>query len=132
ARVVLPDQPGPLARLLADEAAPRALPFPDHEAGRAAELLGDPVRDERQVVQVEAEVVRTGAGLGAPVLDDLEVVGLAGGPRLPKRGSGALEDLLGDLADLVQRPVLARRRDDRPPAARSTSRGHRDLGEAPI
>ena len=55
--------------LVAHEAAPRALTFPDDEPGRAAQLLRDPVRDLGQVVQIQAEVVRPGAGLGAPVLD---------------------------------------------------------------
>ena len=85
ARVVLPDQAVGPPRFVADEAAERALAFADDEAGSAAHLLGDPVRDLGQVVQVEAEVVGPGAGLGAPVLDDLEVVGLAEAARLGER-----------------------------------------------
>ena len=68
---VLPDEPIRPPRLLADEPAERALPFADDEARRPAELLGDPVRDLGQVVQVEAQVVGPRAGLDAPVLDDL-------------------------------------------------------------
>ena len=54
------------SRLLANEPAARALPLADHEARRAAELLGDPVRDLGQVVQVEAQVVGPRAGLRRP------------------------------------------------------------------
>src|SRR6185503_14057909 len=76
---VLPDEPVPGAGLLAHEAAPRAFALADDEARGAAELLPDAVRDQGQVVQVQAQVVRSGARLGAPVLDDLQVV------RLPER-----------------------------------------------
>ena len=67
--------------LLAHEPAVRALALADQEARRAAQLLGDPVRDLRQVVEVEAQVVRPGARLRAPVLDDLEVLRPGGPPR---------------------------------------------------
>ena len=94
---------------------------PSRITNRAAppELLGDPVRDLGQVVEVEAEVVGPGARLGAPVLDELEVVGLARRARARRPPSRARADEpLDDLvADRVERPVLAGRRDDRPPAA---------------
>src|SRR4029078_13579280 len=116
--VVLPDEALRTPRLLADMAAPRGLALPDHEARRAAQLPRDPVRDLGQVVEVEAEVVRPRAGLGAPVLDELEVVGLAGIPGLCNRGPRLADQAFDRLrADGVQRPVLLRRRDDRPPAA---------------
>ena len=134
ARVVLPDEPVRPTRLVADEPAERALALADDEARGAAELLGDPMRDLGQVVQVEAQVVGPGAGLGAPVLDDLEVVGLAGRLRASASASRALPDeRLDDLvADGVQRPMLAGRRDDRPPAAGRARLGERDLGEAAV
>ena len=132
-RVVLPDEPLAEPRLVADEPAERALALADHEPGRAADLLGDPVRDLGQVVQVEAQVVRPGSGLGAPVLDDLDVGGLAGGRG---RGDGVAagpEHLADDrAADRLERPVLARRGDDRPPAARRPGLLEGDLGEVPL
>ena len=76
--VVLVEQALGTADLIADVPAPRALPFPDDEARGAAELLGHPMGDLGQVVEVEAEVVRPGAGLGTPVLDDLHVFGAGG------------------------------------------------------
>ena len=108
-------------------------PFADHEARRAAELLGDPMRDERQVVQVEAQVVRPGAGLRAPVLDDLEVVGLGGAGGLGDRVAGEQEHLLGER----RRPGRAARCSPggaaivrQLPAARASDDG--DLGDAPV
>ena len=128
--MVLPDEPVRPAGFVADEPAERALPFADDEPGRAAHLLGDPVRDLRQVVQVEAQVVGPGAGLGAPVLDDLEVVGLAGRPRLGERVAGAPDERLDHLvADGVERAMLARRGDDRPPRAGRARLREGDLAE---
>ena len=134
--------------LVADEPAARALALADDEPGRAAELLGDPVRDLRQVVQVEAEVVGPGAGLGAPVLDDLEVVGLAGSAR-PRRGAsraraeqgldrsrcrrrGAARCSPGGatiVRQLPRRPGLARGRPGRrpPSSSRASSLGADDV-----
>ena len=118
ARVVLPDEPVGPARFVADESAERALAFADDEPGGAAELLGDPVRDLGQVVEVEAEVIRAGAGLGAPVLDDLQVVRLADRAGLDERVASADQELLDEVvADRVQRTMLVRWRDDRPPRA---------------
>ena len=131
--VVLPDHPIGPARLVADEAAPRALPFPDDEPGRAAQLLRDPVRDLGDVVQIEAEVVRPRSGLGTPVLDHLEVVRLGGRSGVrdcrPCPADEALDDLV---ADGVERPVLAWWRDDRSPAAARPCLRQRDLGERPV
>ena len=93
ARVVLPDEPVRPPRFVAHEPAERALALADDEPRRAAELLGDPVRDLGQVVQVEAQVVGPGARLGAPVLDDLEVVGLAGRAGLGERVAGTADEL---------------------------------------
>src|SRR5919109_4537562 len=76
ARVVLPDEPIGTDGLVADEPAVRALPFADDEARGATELLGDAVRYLRQVIQVEAQMVRPRTRLRAPVLDDGEVLGL--------------------------------------------------------
>ncbi len=70
--------------LVADEAAPRALPFADDESGRAAQLLRDAVRDLGKVVEVEAKVVRPRSSLGTPVLDHLEVVRLARSNARPR------------------------------------------------
>ena len=89
ARVVLPDQPVRPSRLVANEAAVRTLALADDEARRATELLRDPVRDLGQVVQVEAQVIGPRARLRAPVLDDLEIVGLALGPGGRQRLAGA-------------------------------------------
>src|ERR1035437_2937161 len=50
AGLVLPDHPRPVARLLADEAAVRALALADHEARGPTYLLRNPMRDLRQVV----------------------------------------------------------------------------------
>ena len=131
--VVLPDEAVRTAWLVTDEAAPRALALADHEPRGAAELLRDPVRDLGQVVQVEAEVVRPGAGLAAPVLDDLEVLGLAGGPGLGEGGPGAREEAHDRLvADGVEGAVLAGRGDDRPPRAARPGVGERDLGDAVV
>ena len=131
--VVLPDEPVGPPRFVADEPAERALPLADDEAGRAAQLLGDPVRDLGQVVQVEAQVVGPRAGLGAPVLDDLEVVGLARLAGLGERLAGAADERLDHLvADGVERPVLAGRRDDRPPAARSRAPARARPGRARV
>ena len=132
--VVLPDQAVRSRGLLADEPAERALPFADDEARRAAQLLGDPVRDLGQVVQVQAQVVRPGAGLRAPVLDDLEVVGLAGGPRLGQRVAGAADERLDERRCRRRGAAGAR------PGGATIVRqlpgraglGQRDLGEAAV
>ena len=119
--------------LVADEPAERALPFPDHEAGRAADLLGHPMRDLGQVVEVEAQVVGPGTGLGAPVLDDLDIGGLAGPHRLGDRVAADPEHRPDHLvADGLERPVLAGWRDDGPPAARRPGLLDRDLDEVPV
>ena len=111
------------AHLLPHEPAVRALAFADQEPRGAAELLGDPVRDLGQVVQVEAQVVGPGAGLGAPVLHDLQVLGPGGPTRRADLVAAPLEEALDDrAADRVQRPVLLRRRDDRAPGARPRAR----------
>ena len=84
-----------------------------------ADLLGHLVRDLGQVVQVQAEVVRARARLAAPVLQDLEVLGLAGRGRPRRCAARAPRSRLRDQLrpHRVERPVLAGRRDDRPPAA---------------
>jgi hypothetical protein len=105
----------------------------DHETGGTAHLLGDTVRDLGQVVQIEAQVVRPGPGLCAPVLHDLDVGGLAGGAG---RGNGVAtgsEHVAGDRhADGLEGSVLARRRDDGPPAARRPRLVERNLGEVSL
>src|SRR5690348_2478928 len=102
--------------LVPDETAVGALALSDEEARRAAKLLRDAVRDLREVVEVEAQVVRPGAGLRATVLDDLQVCGpvrrAAGDDLVTRAAQESLDDLT---ADGVERPVLAGRRDDRPP-----------------
>src|SRR5688572_22791810 len=60
--VILPDHPVGPARLVADEATPRALPFPDDEPGGTAQLLRDPVRNLGKVVEIEAQVIGPRAG----------------------------------------------------------------------
>src|ERR1035437_8772398 len=82
---VLPDEARLDARLLPRKPTIRALALPDHAAGSATDLLGNAMRDLRQVVQVEAEVVGPGPGLRAPVLHDLEIFGLADLARLGDR-----------------------------------------------
>ena len=62
--------------LVANQAAERADAFADDEARRAAQLLADTVRNLRQVVEVETQVVGQRACLAAQVLDYLQVVGL--------------------------------------------------------
>ena len=105
--------------LLAHQPAVRALALADEEPRRAAQLLRDPVRDLRQVVEVEAQVVGPGARLRAPVLDDLEVLrsGRPAAPRRSRRGSAASRPSITSLPDRVERAVLAGRRDDRAPRA---------------
>ena len=110
------------AHLVAHEAAVRALALADQEARRAAQLLGDPVRDLRQVVQVEAQVVGAGAGLRAPVLEDLEVRGGTRPPRGHDLVAGAREELL-DRACCPPRGA-----DGAPPAARRPSATSRRRG----
>ena len=91
------------------------------------------MRDLWQVVQVEAEVVGPRAGLRAPVLDDLEVVGLAEAACLSEGLAGISDERLDHLGpDRVQRPVLAGRGDDRPPAAGRACLGEGDLAEAAV
>src|SRR5882672_11445580 len=108
-RVVLPDEPLRPVRLVPDEAAPWALPLADDIASRPAELLGDAVRDLRQVVQVEAQVVGSRARLGAPVLDHLEMIRLGRRASVDEGGTSAGEELLDEIdANRVEGPVLAR------------------------
>ena len=119
--------------LLAHQPAVRALPLADEEARRAAQLLGDPVRDLRQVVEVEAQVVGPGAGLGAPVLDDLQVLGpvrLAGDADLVAAACEQPSMIVA--ADGVERAMLAGRRDDGPPGARGARVRDRHLGDRPV
>jgi len=81
ARVVLPDQPVRQSRLVANEAAVRAFAFADDEIGRRHRAPPMRCGIWGQVVQVRGTGwFRPSAGLHAPVLDDLEVVGLALGP----------------------------------------------------
>ena len=130
AGVVFPDEPIRAPRLVADQPAERALALADHEPRGAAELLGDPMRDLRQVVQVQAQVVRPRACLRAPVLDDLEVLGLAGDASRGKGVARAGKQLLDQVvADGVQGTVLAGRSDDRPPRAGGPRLRQGDLGE---
>ena len=77
-------------------------------------------------------MVGPGAGLGAPVLDDLEVVGLpavAGlGEGVPRRAEQAPRSV--SLPTAWSGAMLAGRRDDRPPAAGRAGLGERDLADA--
>ena len=113
---ILPDEPVRSARLVSDEAAERALAFADHEPSRTTQLLGDAVRDLGQVVEVEAQVVRPRSGLRAPVLDDVEVLGLGvvsgSHQRVPRAADQPLDQVA---ADRVERAVFTCRCDDRPP-----------------
>ena len=74
--------------------------------------------DLGQVVEVEAEVVRPGARLGTPVLDDLHVLGARGLLGVADRLASAGEERFDRLAaGGVERPVFPGRCDDRAPAA---------------
>jgi hypothetical protein len=99
---------------LPDVPAVRALTFPDEEACRASQLLRDPVRDLGQIVEIEAQVVGPGTGLGAPVLDHLHVLRPVGGPGdvdfVPAAGQ---EPLDRGGAGGVEWPVFAGRRHNR-------------------
>jgi hypothetical protein len=74
------------------------------------------MRDLRQVVQIEAQVVGPGARLCSPVLDDREVLGLilatGLGEGVARTGDEPLDELR---ADGVERTMLAGRSDDGPP-----------------
>ena len=78
-------------------------------------------------------MIGPGARLRAPVLDDLDVLGGARRARLGERVAGTAQER-GDQrgVDLVERPMLARRRDDRPPAAGRPGSIERDLGEPAV
>ncbi len=72
-------------------------------------------------------------GLGTPVLDDLEVLGLVGRAGLGQGVSRGGEHRLDHrVADRVQRPMLLRGRDDRPPATGRARLGEGDLGEPAV
>ena len=75
-------------------------------------------------------MVRPGARLRAPVLDDLQVVGLAGRSGLHEGVAGAREQLLDEVvADGMERTVLAGRRHHGPPLPGRSRLGQRHLGE---
>ena len=127
---VLPDEAIACPGGIPHETAVRTLALANDETRRATQFLGDPVRDLRQVVELEAEVVRAGSGLGAPVLDDLEMIGLIGGPggndRVPGAGDHGLDD---GRPDLMERAMLAGWRHDGPPAPRRARRAEGDLSD---
>src|SRR6185436_7711130 len=108
-----PDQTLASATLFSNQAAPRAFALSDHEPRRPAQLLADPMRDQRQVVQVEAQVIRARTRLRAPVLDDLQVVGLLRSGGLDDGFARDAQELLRGLAGLGQGAMLAGRRGDR-------------------
>ena len=119
------DEPITADRFVDDEAAPRTAALADHEPGGAAELLCHAMGHLRQVVQVEAQVIGPGAGLGAPVLDHLEVLGQAG-----RTGVGDLDDRFG--SDRVEGSMLTRAGHDRPPAAGGACLRQGDLDDARV
>ena len=95
--------------------------FPD-----IAELKGR-VRD------IVAPVVGPGPGLRAPVLDDLEMLGLARRPTGGDLVATALQHLADDLDPRgLERPVLAGGRDDGPPGARCAGVSDSVLGDGRV
>ena len=124
ARGVLEEEPLPAPHLLANHRAVGTLTFTNEVARGTADLLTDAVGDLGQVVQIEAEVVRQGACLRPPVLDDLEVCGHAGpfrGADLVARPGEHLDDDGGLL--LGERCMMQARGDDRLPRTPLTDRG---------
>ena len=107
--------------LIAHQAAERADAFTDDVAGCAAKLLADTVRDLRQVVEVEAQVVRQSSCLAAEVLDHLQVFRLVLLARERQHIARVREHLERDLGSRIgEQFVMAARCHDRLPAARLT------------
>jgi hypothetical protein len=86
-----------------------------------------------QVVQVETKVVGPSACLSSPVLDDLEILGLADLLGIYKRLPDDCKHCAQHFAaDGLEGPVLARRRDDSSPAAGRASLRHGDLSQTSL
>src|ERR1035437_5362831 len=133
ALLVLPDEARLGPSLFPRKPAIRALAFADHAAGSATDLLGDAMRDLRQVVEIQAEVIGPGSGLRAPVLHHLQVLGLAHSGRLGNGIAGQSEhSAQRGTADTLQRPVFSGRRHDRAPAAGCASLREGNLREAAL
>ena len=126
---VVEDESVAPGHLRLDEPAPGADAFADDVARGSTKLLADAVRDVRQVIDVEAEMVGHGTGLLTPVLDDLQVLRAAAlGLRAHDALAGQRQHLDDDGLRLVaERSVMAERRHDGLPGADVPEQAHGQL-----